>query len=173
MSRLLPFRRRRNVEIEDLYRRYAGLVERRVQRFFSADEAPEVVAEIFLRVVERFDTFKGDSALSTWLFSLTTRHCLNRLRDQKSRRRSLDLNSNLPWLRAAREDDPEAAVFLAELWNGLDAEQATIGFYHFIDGMPHSEIAELLGVSRRTIGNRIDAIRTQARAAAGRRTPND
>ena len=33
-----------------------------------------------------------------------------------------------------------------------------IGIYHYVDGMSHAAIAELLGVSRRTIGNRLASL---------------
>ena len=43
----------------------------------------------------------------------------------------------------------------------------TIGVYYFVDGMTHAEIAEVVGVSRRTVGNRVDEIRRRALVAAG------
>jgi DNA-binding transcriptional regulator LsrR (DeoR family) len=50
----------------------------------------------------------------------------------------------------------------------MDAETAQIATYYFIDGMTHAEIARIVGVSRRTIGNRISDLQAQARTAAGR-----
>ena len=39
---------------------------------------------------------------------------------------------------------------------GLDDELREIAVYYFVDQMNHEEIAQLLGVSRRTVGNRVE-----------------
>ena len=44
-----------------------------------------------------------------------------------------------------------------------DDEQAVIATYYYIDGLTQADIAQLMGVSRRTIENRIDAMTTQLR----------
>ena len=46
----------------------------------------------------------------------------------------------------------------------LTEEQADIAMYYFVDGLTHGEIARISGVSRRTIGNRIDEITTMMRS---------
>ena len=172
MTRILQFRRRttQRLDVAALYSQYAGLVQRRVMRFFTEDEAEEVVHEIFLKVIEQADGFRAEASPSTWLYALTTNHCLNRLRDRDRRARSLALNKDLPWLQRGRSGNPEATLFLEQLWQSLDPELATIGMYYFVDGMSHGEIAQAVGVSRRTIGNRLDTLRQRAVEAAGQRT---
>lgn len=166
-STLFRRRGRAGLDLDQLYRQHAGLVIRRVRRFFPGDEAEEVVHEVFLRALEKADSFRGESSPTTWLYQLTTRHCLNRLRDLKRRRAALELFSDDPWA-APVPEDPEAQLFLTQVWASLDPELATIGVYYFVDGLHHARIAELLGVSRRTIGNRIEALRAHVAAAAGK-----
>jgi len=171
MARLIPFRRRpktaSRLDIDALYRQYAGMVLRRVRRFFGESDAEEVVHEVFLRAMEKGDTFRGDASPSTWLYHLTTNHCLNRIRNRKRRRTALAINADLPWLKPASGTDAETSVFLAQLWSQLDDEAIMIATYYFVDGMSHDEIARILGVSRRTVGNRVEGLRAAARAAAG------
>ena len=67
-------------------------------------------------------------------------------------------------------DTAEAATFQkqrADLIRQLDDEAIMIATYYFVDGMSHDEIARILGVSRRTVGNRVERLRAAARAAAG------
>ena len=171
MARLIPFRRRpqpaSRLDIDALYRQYAGMVLRRVRRFFGDGEAEEVVHEVFLRAMEKADTFRAEASPSTWLYHLTTNHCLNRIRNQKRRRIALQINADLPWLKPAAATDAETSVFLEQLWSQLDDEAIMIGTYYFIDGLSHDEIARIIGVSRRTVGNRVEQLRATARAAAG------
>ena len=73
------------IDVGELYHRHAGMVMRRVLRFFPRDEAEEVVHEVFVKVLERIDGFRGDASPTTWLYHLTTNHCINRARDRNRR----------------------------------------------------------------------------------------
>src|SRR5437667_12879951 len=42
-------------------------------------EAEEVAQEVFLRVYRTVAAFRGDAKLSTWLYAIASRLCLNRL----------------------------------------------------------------------------------------------
>ncbi|MEZ4468638.1 MAG: sigma-70 family RNA polymerase sigma factor [bacterium] len=155
------------LDFATLYTRHAGLVHRRVRRFFPAEDSEEHVHAIFLRALEKQDGFRGESSPTTWLYQLATRYCLNHLRDRARQRAALALNAELPWLLPAEAPDAAARVFLEELWATLDEETTLMATYYFVDGMTHAEIARITGVSRRTVGNRLDALQVQARAAAG------
>ena len=103
----------------------------------------------------------------TWLYRVTTNHCLNRLRDSKRRAELLvEHHGSVPgvWQSA---HDPEAGAFLRQIWSALEPELALIGVYHYVDGMTQDEIARVLDCSPRTVGNRLQAITAQARALAG------
>jgi RNA polymerase sigma factor (sigma-70 family) len=189
MGRLLAFRRRARdaaqstgqsaapssaqpepggLDLADLYTRHGGMVLRRVRRFFKDPaEAEEVLHEVFLRALEKQASYRAEASPTTWLYQMTTNHCLNRLRNADRRRAALDLNAELPWLHPSASAPADDAAFLGAFWASLDDDTATIAVYFFIDGMTHAEIARLTGVSRRTIGNRIQALQADARAAAG------
>lgn len=175
MGRLLPFRRKARpaapstgLDLAELYTRHGGMVLRRVRRFFkNPAEAEEVLHEVFLRALEKQDSYRAEAAPTTWLYQMTTNHCLNRLRNADRRRVALDLNAELPWLHPSAGAPADEAVFLEAFWAGLDDATAALAVYYFIDGMTQAEIARLTGVSRRTIGNRISTLQADARAAAG------
>lgn len=152
--------------IDKLYRAYGGLVRARVLRFYRDDEADDVVQEVFLRAMEKLHTFRGESAPSTWLFQLTTRYCLNRLRDAGRRRELYAEQGDVWWSRPTTDGDQERRALLGQLWRQLDEEIVMIGVYYHLDGMSHEDIAALVGCSRRTVGNRLDAL-TRAATALG------
>lgn len=171
-GRLIPFRRKREPEaaldIDALYRQHAGMILRRAQRFFKdEDEAQEIMHDVFMRAIEKQHTFRADASPSTWLYQMATNLCLNRLRDSKRRAQKLEINAELPWILPSAARDQEATLLLSQLIGQLDDESLAIGTYYFVDGMTHAEIARIMGVSRRTIGNRIDDLRASARRAAG------
>ncbi len=156
-----------DLDLAALYRQYAPLVLRRVRRFVGPQEAEEVVHEIFLRALEKRDTFRSESSPVTWLYTLTTRHCLNRIRNSGRRRELLDVHAGAIPAQAPMGASAEARLFLQQFWKTLDDEVALIGIYYFVDGLTHAEIAKLVGCSPRTVGYRIQQLQAQAQAAGG------
>jgi hypothetical protein len=57
-------------------------------------------------------------------------------------------------------------VFLHQLWRRVDPELAEIGVYHYVDGMDRDAIGALLGVTGRTVSNRLRALAEAARSTA-------
>ncbi|MCB9731729.1 MAG: sigma-70 family RNA polymerase sigma factor [Deltaproteobacteria bacterium] len=157
---------RGGIDVAELYRSYGPAVLRRVRRFVAPSDAEEVVHEVFLKVVERHASFRADSSPATWLYRLVTNHCLNRARDAGRRRELLAEHGAPAWQSAGAPADPEARVFLAELWRALDADAAELGVLYFVDGMTSAEIARVLGVTDRTVQNRVNRLVTLARRAA-------
>jgi RNA polymerase sigma-70 factor (ECF subfamily) len=150
-----------------MYREHGGMVLRRIRRFYQGHEAEEVLQEVFMRIMTTHAVYRGESSRITWLYRLTTRYCLNRLRDARRREELLDEFGPPSWGVGVAGPQQEARVFLDQLWRTLDAELAVIGVYHFVDGLSHAEIADMIGVSRRTVGNRIGTLQQLARQAAG------
>jgi RNA polymerase sigma-70 factor (ECF subfamily) len=71
---------------EGLFRQYAPRVARQALHLLVNEaEAEEVVQEVFLTLYEKANTFRGDAALSTWLYRLTANAALTRLRRRKRR----------------------------------------------------------------------------------------
>ena len=151
------------LNVDELYRRYGGVVLRRIRRFFDAQQAEDVLQEVFARVIDKLHTFKGDSSPVTWLYQLTTRYCLNRLRNEGRRKELWLEHGDLSWSSPVSGADQEAKAALSQLWQRMDEDLVMIGLYYYVDGMTHAEISRVVGVSRRTIGNRIGQIEQMAR----------
>lgn len=154
------------LDISMLYQRHGRAVLRRIRRFYSEDQAMDVLQEIFAKAVEKAHTYRGDAPPLHWLYGLTTRHCLSRLRDEKRRRELLDEVGDVPWSCPITSTDADAPVFLQQLWRTIDPELAQIGVHYYVDGMSQADIGALLGVSGRTISTRIQRLQELARQAA-------
>lgn len=91
--------------VEALFKDYAPKIYALARRFgFDADEAEDGVQEVFVKVQRRIATFRGEAALSTWLYQVA----VNALRDH--RRRQQRLSRPLPFLNpGAGEDEGEPA----------------------------------------------------------------
>jgi RNA polymerase sigma-70 factor, ECF subfamily len=142
------------------YTQFGPLVRRRIRAFFPAAEVDEILQEVFLQVLEKIDTFRGDAAPSTWLYRLTTHYCINRLRDRGRRVTLWEAHGPTVWgdEGGSQRDSPEASILLREVWAKLPEELAQVAVYYYLDAMSHEAIAEVMGVSRRTVGNRLEAL---------------
>jgi RNA polymerase sigma-70 factor (ECF subfamily) len=146
------------VAFEDVYKANSKLVRRLCLRMLRDPiEAEDAAQDVFLRVLLKLHTFRGESALSSWLYRLTTNIVLMRFRknnqEQPSRRMFLDDDSepgsqiskpDLYLSAAADRVDLQAAIDL------LPRGTRAVFVLHEIQGYAHKEIAEQFGYS---IGN--------------------
>lgn len=140
-------------DLEALYQRYGPAVYRRALALLGREaDASDAVQDVFLKVLDSFPQFRGESSPMTWIYRVTTNLCLNRLRNEK-RRGELhqQMLEELPPPR--RGQRLELTPDIRALLQVLPSDVAAAGVYHYVDGMSHEEIARVLGVSRRTVGN--------------------
>ena len=94
---------------------------------------------------------------------MTTNLCLNQIRD---RARRADILAER-WIADEQLDVAhEGRLTVGQVLSGLPDDLREIAIYYFVDQMNQDEIADVLGVSRRTVGNRLEEFRVRARAAA-------
>lgn len=140
---------------DEIYQRYGAVVYRRARRMLGNDHAAsDACQEVFLRLFRSLPRFERAEPI-TWLYKVTTNHCLNLLRDEQRRRRLLEARVPIA--------PTVPAVDLPALLAGFPEELQEIAVYYFVDEMSQDEIARLLGVSQRTVSNRLSAFRVLAR----------
>lgn len=165
-------------EVGELFRQHGAMVYRRAFRLLGRrEDAEEATQEVFIRVMRSGSSFEGRSGITTWLYQITTHYCLNLLRDRARRRQLLQENvapAEGPAGGAGSSAAPAAPatsdlLHLRRLLAEADEQQARAAVYVYLDGMSHEEAAELLGVSKRTVGNLIERFLSwaQQRSAAG------
>jgi RNA polymerase sigma factor (sigma-70 family) len=139
---------------DQLYRMHAANAFRRATRVLGNDaDAHEVVHDVFLSLFERPEQFASKSQLSTFLYSAVTHACLNRLRSGNTRRRLLAQHAaNVPQPTAA--DAPADQTWLVRrVLERVPAPLGELAVYYYVDELTHAEIAEVLGCSRRHVGD--------------------
>jgi RNA polymerase sigma-70 factor (ECF subfamily) len=151
------------LDVEYLYRTYGPMVLRRARAILGEEQAArDAMQEVFVRVLRGADGFRGDASPTTWLYRMTTNLCLNQIRD---RARRADILAER-WIADEQLDVAhEGRLTVGQVLSGLPDDLREIAIYYFVDQMNQDEIAEVLGVSRRTVGNRLEEFRVRARAA--------
>jgi RNA polymerase sigma-70 factor, ECF subfamily len=139
-------------ELELVYRRYGTLVWRRARKILADDQlAWDVCQEVFIRLLRTGRTWDTPSPVG-WLFRVTTHCCLNLIRGS---RRWRDFLRFLP--------APSAVVpsLSAQMvLRGIPVRLQEIALYYGLDCMTQQEIALVLGLSQKTVSNRIRELRS-------------
>jgi RNA polymerase sigma-70 factor (ECF subfamily) len=147
--------------IEELYRRYGPSVLRRARSLLQDEQAArDAMQEVFIRALTSKVVFHEGVSPMTWFYRVTTNLCLNLIRSRGRRLRMLSSQSTGEPMADAVAEDRVAVMQVLSL---VPEELGRIAIYYFVDHMKQEEIAELLGVSRRTIGNRLEEFKKLAR----------
>jgi RNA polymerase sigma-70 factor (ECF subfamily) len=70
--------------VADLSARYGARIQQLAMRYLkNREDAEEVAQDVLLKVNRRIDAFRGDSALSSWIYRITFNTAMSRLRRMK------------------------------------------------------------------------------------------
>jgi RNA polymerase sigma-70 factor, ECF subfamily len=150
--------------IAQLYERYAPAIYAHCRRLLgSTAAARDAMQESFVRVLQRNRNLEmGDEALR-YLYRTATNVSINVLRQRAVRDRAMPEIA----ARASRSEGAEGHAdrqFVRMLLDRVDATGGSIAVMHFVDGMTQVEIAATLGITRRTVFNRLKALERLAKA---------
>lgn len=133
----------------------------------SASLAEELTQDVFLRVFQRLPTFRGESALSTWLHRLAVRVIIDELRRSRLERAARDPGAGDPGPEPAGPAGIERgeALDLERSIARLPQGAREVLVLYDVEGYQHDEIAELLGISIGTSKSQLFRARRMMREA--------
>jgi RNA polymerase sigma factor (sigma-70 family) len=161
------------------------LVERHKERLYNAiyqmtanhQEADDLVQESFIKAFRAIRSFQGRSSFYTWIYRIAMNRTLNHL---KRRKRGAEFSLND--VDASIEHDPDFVELMShktprreaalnELQQRLNEAMAKLSenhrmvvTLHDIQGLTHSEIAEIVNCSEGTVRSRLFYARQQLQA---------
>jgi len=159
---------------EAIYRAHSGRLYSVACRVLgNPTDAEDMLQEIFLAAHRKLETFRGESALGTWLYRLAMNLCLDHLRSRATRSGQLtdalddeygldDTGSRHLAERTVAKMDLERAM--AQLPEGC----RTAFVLHDVEGLEHREVAEILGIAEGTSKSQVHKARMRLRAMLGR-----
>lgn len=140
------------------YRAFGPALVRKAERIVrNREDAIDIVHGLFADLIPRWSR---DVDLP-YLYRAVTNRCLNLVRDRGTRARLLEREAvaAAPIGRVRVEDQVVGVGLIAALAERLDAAHLEVLVGRFVDDMTQDELAAHLGVSRKTIGKRLDRIR--------------
>lgn len=148
--------------MEEIYRRYHRRVFSLVVRMVGHQDADEVAQDVFVRVFKGLKKFRGDAALSTWIYRVAMNTCLSSL--SKGSRRS-ELYEQYVYERAPdqRADQPMLRRHLEGALAQLPPGYRAVLLLHDVEGMNHQEIADVLNWREGTSKSQLHKARMKMR----------
>jgi RNA polymerase sigma-70 factor (ECF subfamily) len=143
-----------------LYERHRTDVFRYLLRIVAErDLAEDLVQDTFLRIYEHLGRFDATRAFRPWLYQIARNVALNALRARRLKEKaSGDLPERAASDRVAVQVETGDAVTKARAaLAALDDEERALLVERVGLGLKMSELAESLGVTERTVRNRLDA----------------
>ncbi len=161
---------------EELYRRHAARLYNLAYRMSgTAADAEDLLQEVFLHAFRKLPSFRGESALGTWLYRLAVNLCLDHVRSRQARIGKLtdSLDDEDAGVRPVRAREPADLVVTR-----LDLERA-IGelppsyraafVLHDVEGLEHREVAATLGIAEGSSKSLVHKARLRLRTLLGGR----
>ncbi len=155
-----------------LMHRYGGAVYNLAYRMLgNAQDAEDASQEIFLRAYLRLESFDRARRFSTWLLSIASNYCIDRLRRRKFTWMTLDdVAFSLPSTergpeRSALDHDRQAIVQRALQQLPDHYRLVTILFYWY--DLSYDEIVQVTGLPESTIKTRLHRARRMLAEALG------
>jgi len=152
------------LELEAIYREHSALVSKWVRRLWGPNgagvvDAEDLLHEVFLVVQRRLPGFRGEAALTTWLYSITVlvvsgRRQKERWRRWLWRRAAPELSLLHEPTAAATQEDFDRAEASRQVYAVLDElreRDRTLMILFELERLPGSEIACIVGISERNV----------------------
>lgn len=130
--------------------------------------AQDAVQEVFVRALRGAANFRGDADPRTWLCRIADHLCVDLLRRKQRnpvRSELHEIEAQQPAIEAAvGDDDRESLLTVRRLLAGLDPASRQLAVLYYVDELTQEELARELGLSRRTVGKRLQQLLRRARA---------
>ena len=128
---------------------------------FSKDkeEVEDLFQEVLVAMWRGFDSFRGESALRSWIYRISLNTCISA--DRKKHRRAdsvrLDMNINLF---SDTDDDSRQAQMLRERIGRLGVFDRAI-ILLWLENLSYEEIGAIVGITAKNVSVRLVRIREQ------------
>jgi RNA polymerase sigma-70 factor, ECF subfamily len=139
-----------------LYAKYAPAIYAHCRRFLQTPAAArDATQEAFVRVLARGVVLPREEEALRYLYRVSTNVCLNLLREHNVHTRAApSLAANVSQA-GSTESSFADREFVSAVLDRCGQGGAQVAIMHYLDGMSQVEIAEVLGITRRTVFNRL------------------
>ena len=160
---------------DELVERYHGKIYGLTYNMTSnREDAEDLTQDVFVKAFEALPRFKGKSSFYTWIYRIAVNKTIN-YRKKRNRKRALsldqfdqDIKTDEVYHALTTKGSPLRSMSLTELQKklnealqSLSEKHRTVVVMHDMQGIPHEEIAKVVGASVGTVRSRLFYARQQ------------
>lgn len=163
------------VEFEKIHEAFRSKIHRYLTRLVGEQEAEDLTQEVFIRMGQALQSFRGESQLSTWIYRIATNVAIDKMRSpsfrQDAKQSSFDdvdeTESKDLWM---EEETPSIEQQLLQKQRNecfvgfvqeLPVQYRTVVVLSELEELTNNEIAEILGLSLDVVKIRLHRGRTR------------
>lgn len=162
--------------VQELFQLYAPTLLRRILRLLGGDmsQAEDCLQQVFIKVMQSIDSYRGDSVLLAWLYRITTHTVVDVFRQRQSRNSLLEKVTNFRWSGWGEDGNqaiPETLFFREELkelvfqgLNTLGQNKRIAVLLCDLEGCSIEDAAEELNIPIGTLASRLYRGRQELKA---------
>ena len=130
----------------------------------NCEDAEEITQDVFVAIFQSFETFREQSAVSTWMYRITINKCLDFIKSKKRKKRfafittlffegSNELKHTISEFNhpGVQLEDKEAVKIIFKHINELPEAQKTALILHKIEQKTQVEVAEIMNLSPKAV----------------------
>lgn len=153
--------------VSTLYRKFGTAIYSRCRRLLKDDAlAEDATQEVFVRVLRHIESAPDDATALAWIYRISTNYCLNQIRD-RSRQAEPTAPEELPEGDGTLSPGPEGGMLdrdtAMRLIKRAPEKLQEVAVLYYMDGLEQEQIATTLGISRRTVINRLQEFLDRSR----------
>lgn len=143
-----------------LYHRYKDRMYYYFYRMLgnSTEHANDFLQELFMKLIEKPESYHPNYSFQTWLFSVANNMCKNEYRRREVRKEYQTSESLQPKLDYMKDSSVEPEQLLEKIFQTLDRlgeEQRSAFLLRYREGFSIREVAEILGLPEGTVKSRL------------------
>lgn len=146
----------------------------------DSDEADDAAQETFIQAAAHIADYQPGTNIKSWLAKIAVNLCRDKLRRRKTRQRLLNALKLLSWQGRHTTPSPEDAVIGSErkriihsVIDSLDEKHRLPIILRYMQGMPVTEIAEVLEINVGTVHSRLHYAHRKLRERLAKITQDD
>lgn len=138
---------------------HQGIVKSLCKAYYASyEDQKDAFQDIILQLWKSFDTFRGESALSTWIYRVSLNTLLAKVRKEKNKIITAPLLLSDPM--AMADDDRELLGIVLHALKDMD--KAIVILY--LEGYKNKEISQMLDLTPTNVSTRLNRVKADLKA---------
>ena len=139
---------------------HQGIVRSLCKAYYTShDDQKDAYQDIILQLWKSFDTFRGESQLSTWIYRVSLNTLLTKVRNERNKVIAEPISDQVAPMMMADDDRELLGMVLQSL---KDVDKAIVILY--LEGYKNKEISQMLDITPTNISTRLNRVRTELKA---------